>query len=462
MSNGGTVAPGLSPGILNVVGNYSQTAAGTLAIELNGTTLGTQFDQLNVTGTIALAGTLAITTGFSPAEGDAFAIVANDAADAVGGVFTGLPETAVVLAGGSTFRITYLGGSGNDIVITAGPAVAAVAISVDPTDGAGSDGNTVFEPGETVTIKPSWQNVGTLGVAFSGVASSFNGPAGASYSIPDTAAAYGTINAGATADCGANCYSLFVTDPVTRPITHWDATFTETPNTTDPPKVWTLHLGDSFTDVPRSQQFYRRIETLVHTAITAGCAVGKYCPNDPVKRDQMAIFLAKGIAGGGPNVPVSGSFQGSPYNCVSGGTSLFTDVAPTDIFCKHVHYMAVQNVTLGCGGGQYCPSGPITRSDMAIFVAKAIVAPNGGAGVPLTYGPDPVTGLSYSCAVGSPNLHFTDVGTSDSFCKQVHFLWARNIVSGCSATTYCPTQGVTRDQMARFLGNAFNLVLYAP
>jgi hypothetical protein len=44
----------------------------------------------------------------------------------------------------------------------------------------------------------------------------------------------------------------------------------------------------------------------------------------------------------------------------------------------------------------------------------------------------------------------------------VHFLWAQNIVSGCSATQYCPTLGVTRDQMARFLGNAFNLVLYAP
>ena len=44
--------------------------------------------------------------------------------------------------------------------------------------------------------------------------------------------------------------------------------------------------------------------------------------------------------------------------------------------------MAVQNVTLGCSGGNYCPHGAITRSDMAIFVAKAIAAPGGGAGVP--------------------------------------------------------------------------------
>jgi hypothetical protein len=268
----------------------------------------------------------------------------------------------------------------------------------------------------------------------------------------------------ATADCGSNCYSLMVADPASRPATHWDAHFTETPSTlADPPKVWTLHIGDSFTDVPRSQLFYKRIETLVHTAITSGCGVGTYCPTQAVSRDQMAIFLAKGIAGGGPQVPVSGSFNGSPYNCVSGaaGASLFTDVLPTDIFCKHVHYMAVQNVTLGCSPTTFCPHGAISRSDMAIFVAKAIVAPAGGPGVPQTY-TDAGTGLAYSCNPSSPNLHFTDISVNDPFCKHVHFLWAKGIVSGCTANTYCPTQGVTRDQMARFLGNAFNLLLYAP
>jgi len=98
---------------------------------------------------------------------------------------------------------------------------------------------------------------------------------------------------------------------------------------------------------------------------------------------------------------------------------------------------------------------------MAIFVAKAIVAPAGGPGVPQTY-TDAGTGLAYSCNPSSPNLHFTDISVNDPFCKHVHFLWAKGIVSGCTANTYCPTQGVTRDQMARFLGNAFNLVLYAP
>jgi hypothetical protein len=463
--NGGTVAPGLSPGTLTVAGNYAQTAAGTLAIEINGLTAGSQYDQLVVNGTVALAGGLSVASGFTPSQGDGFLVIVNDVADAVGGNFQSLPESAVVTGGAERYRISYLGGTGNDVLLKAGPAASAQALNIDPVGGAGGDGNGVFEPGETVLVEPSWKNEASNSIDLTGAASNFGGPAGATYTITDASAAYGTISPGATVNCLAlgNCFSLGTTKPATRPATHWDATFTETPSTlADPPKVWTLHLGDSFTDVPRSQLFYKRIETLVHTAITSGCAVGKYCPGDPVRRDQMGIFLAKGIAGGGPNVPVSGSFNGNPYNCVNGGTSLFTDVTPTDIFCKHVHYMAVQNVTVGCGGGLYCPAGNIARGDMAIFVAKAIVAPLGGPGVPLTYGPDPVTGLSYSCNPATPNLHFTDIGTSDSFCKHVHYLWAKNIVSGCSATQYCPTQGVTRDQMARFLGNAFNLVLYGP
>jgi hypothetical protein len=124
--------------------------------------------------------------------------------------------------------------------------------------------------------------------------------------------------------------------------------------------------------------------------------------------------------------------------------------------------MAVQNVTLGCSGSLYCPATNLSRSEMAVFIARALVAPGGGAAVPQTYGPDPATGLSYSCNAGSPNLHFVDVPVSDSFCKHVHFLWAKGIIAGCSANQYCPADGVTRDQMSKFLGTAFNLVLYGP
>jgi hypothetical protein len=44
----------------------------------------------------------------------------------------------------------------------------------------------------------------------------------------------------------------------------------------------------------------------------------------------------------------------------------------------------------------------------------------------------------------------------------VHFLWAKGIIAGCTSTTYCPTGTVSRDQMAKFLVNAFALQLYGP
>jgi S-layer homology domain len=159
---------------------------------------------------------------------------------------------------------------------------------------------------------------------------------------------------------------------------------------------------------------------------------------------------------------VSGTVTGQPYNCTSGGVSLFSDVSPTDIFCKGVHYIAAQNVTSGCAPALFCPFQKTTRAEMAIFIAKGTVAPAGGSGVPLTYGPDPVTGFSYSCDPASPSLHFTDISVSDSFCKHAHFLWAKGIIVGCSATQYCPTVNVGRDEMSKFLTNAFRLLLYGP
>ena len=344
---------------------------------------------------------------------------------------------------------------------------AAASIKVDAHSGAGtaSDVNGVLEPGETVLVEPAWSNGGTGTVpALTGAASGFSGPPGATYTLNDGTAAYGSVAAGGTTNCldaGGDCYEVTVSNPASRPAGHWDVQMQENLSA-GTPKTWTLHVGGSFTDVPSSQPFYGKIETLLHNGITAGCTPTAYCPGSTVTRSQMSLFVGRGIAGSGAAIPASGKVGANAYNCKAAGVSLFTDVPPTDIACKSVHYIASQNVTLGCSPTTYCPGNDITRREMAAFVAKAIVAPQGGPGVPLTYGPDPVTGLSYSCDSGSPNTHFADVPASDVFCKHVHFLWAKGIIAGCSATQYCPGDPVTRDAMAKFLGNAFALPLYGP
>jgi T5SS/PEP-CTERM-associated repeat protein len=75
VQNGGMVSPGNSPGVLHVQGDYSQTADGKLEIQLNGTTLGTGYDQLVVSGNMALNGALDITFGYTPHAGDSFDIL---------------------------------------------------------------------------------------------------------------------------------------------------------------------------------------------------------------------------------------------------------------------------------------------------------------------------------------------------------------------------------------------------
>ncbi|HTO75744.1 MAG TPA: hypothetical protein VMQ61_06675 [Thermoanaerobaculia bacterium] len=351
-----------------------------------------------------------------------------------------------------------------DLSATTAPiGLVPVNLVVDPDASATSDGDQILEPGETVVVAPFWKNIYGIPLTETGTATSFTGPAGATYSAPDTSAAYATVGAGATVNCAStvNCYSFGVGS--TRPASHWDATFHETLSNGDA-KTWTLHVGNSFTDVPRSQTFYKKIETILHNGITSGCTTTTYCPGTAVPRDQMAIFLAKVIAGGGANVPVTGQVNGHDYRCNGGlsGESVFTDVSPSDPACKHIHYIAAQNVTLGCSATQFCPTDLVNRDAMAAFLAKSYVAPNGGGFIPESYGPDPVTGLMYSCNKVVPNTHFTDVPFSDPFCKFVHYLWARGFVGGCSATAYCPADPVTRDAMAKFLVNTFDLKLYGP
>lgn len=72
--DGGTLACGASPGAITIDGNYTQGSSGTLYAELAGLTAGTQYDQLTVTGTATLDGTLEVDMidAFDPQIGDAF------------------------------------------------------------------------------------------------------------------------------------------------------------------------------------------------------------------------------------------------------------------------------------------------------------------------------------------------------------------------------------------------------
>jgi hypothetical protein len=59
--------------------------------------------------------------------------------------------------------------------------------------------------------------------------------------------------------------------------------------------VSTAPAAASFTDVPTNHPFFQFVEALAASGITAGCGGGNFCPNSPVTRGQMAVFLAKAL-----------------------------------------------------------------------------------------------------------------------------------------------------------------------
>ncbi|MFC4864763.1 Ig-like domain-containing protein [Pseudomonas sp. MAHUQ-62] len=161
IQSGGILSPGNSgTGALTINGNLGMATGSTLAVDINGTTAGTGFDQLVVTGAVDVSGaTLAVNHGYAPGNGDTYTIIANDAADAVTGTFSGLAEGATTTAGGNSTVLTasYIGGTGNDFTLTA-PINAAPVVgslngdSVTFTQGSGT---VVLDGGSNATVTDS-------------------------------------------------------------------------------------------------------------------------------------------------------------------------------------------------------------------------------------------------------------------------------------------------------------------
>jgi autotransporter-associated beta strand protein len=137
----GIIAPGNSPGILGS-SNVTFSASGKFAVELTGPTAGSGYDQLNVTGTNILANailnpSLAFTSPV--ALGQKFTIINNDGTDPISGIFTGYPEGATFQQSGYAVSISYVGGTGNDVVLTL-TSIPGAAVSSTVTAGDGSHG----------------------------------------------------------------------------------------------------------------------------------------------------------------------------------------------------------------------------------------------------------------------------------------------------------------------------------
>jgi autotransporter-associated beta strand protein len=128
----GTVSPG-GPGTATLTsGNVVFDAGSTFAVTLNGTTAGTGYDQLTVSGNADLTAdpTLHLAVSFVGNMDDTFTIITSTGS--LMGTFAGLPDNSTISANGQMFRINY---SGNAATLTriVGSTTTVVTSSVNPS-----------------------------------------------------------------------------------------------------------------------------------------------------------------------------------------------------------------------------------------------------------------------------------------------------------------------------------------
>ena len=167
-----------------------------------------------------------------------------------------------------------------------------------------------------------------------------------------------------------------------------------------------------FNDIAGST-FETEILWLFDQGITTGCTATSYCPDDQVTRAQMATFLARALA----LDPVS--------------SDSFSD-DDGSVHESNIEALAGSGITLGCADGLFCPDDSVSRAQMASFLVRGID------------GLDPATQDYFADDDG--NVHEANINV----------VAENGITLGCGEAVYCPTDSVTRGQMAAFLFRALN------
>jgi S-layer homology domain len=291
--------------------------------------------------------------------------------------------------------------------------------------------NGIIEADEQVVLLGHLQNTGTEDA----VNTLGNLITSDPVSIIQPDANYGLIAAASHKECSM-CY-VIKAPASNRTNTHWDFDVTEDVTADGPYGPvsfdYTYHVGNSFSDVLPGNIFYSYIETVLHNTVTSGCTASTYCPNNIVQRQQLAKFVCRSmnILGGG-SCPASGC------------SGIFSDVPGSNTFCPDIEALYNLGVVSGCQSNPllYCPGTSVQRQSMAKFVCLGMEQAHTGA-----------------CTPGTCQAIFADVNSTNPFCIYIEALYNAGVINGCSASTYCPYNNVSRGQMAKFLVNGFQLAL---
>jgi hypothetical protein len=158
LTNAGEVDVGSAPGLLTVSGTYTQTAAGVLGLKVGGTTAGSQFDQVNISGTAALGGTLNVSliNGFGPSVPSTFTVVTAQGSTTGNFSTTNLP----LIDGQQAFNVQTTQGPPGGVSLVArinSPDLSVVTGTITANNV--NPANTTGTPGQNITVGYTVKNL---------------------------------------------------------------------------------------------------------------------------------------------------------------------------------------------------------------------------------------------------------------------------------------------------------------
>jgi len=185
---------------------------------------------------------------------------------------------------------------------------------------------------------------------------------------------------------------------------------------TEEPSEPEIPTENPFTDVKESDYFATPVLWAVGKGITNGMSATSFAPNAPCTRGQIVTFLWRAC--------------GSPEPTRTNNP--FTDVKSSEYYYKAVLWAVEQGITTGLSATTFGPNATCTRGQVATFLWRSQGEP----------------------APASTNNPFSDVKTSDYYCKAV--LWAveNNVTQGVGGGKFAPNDSCTRGQIVTFLYRA--------
>ena len=214
---------------------------------------------------------------------------------------------------------------------------------------------------------------------------------------------------------GLWAYGEYAKAPITGNPAHWGTWAGYFPWTTT----------QVFSDVETASPYFDYINVLNTWQITVGCAVApaRFCPADQVTRGQLGVFLIRAMFGN------TFSYTTTPY---------FTDVPANHPYFSYIQKLRDLGITVGCTATTFCVNDPVTRAQAAVFIVRGKL--RGLFGDNFTYPATPF---------------FNDVSITATEFPYVQKMFEMGITSGCTVSSFCPLDILTRQQVAVFVTRAF-------